>query len=341
MSNIKSSMDSIKSGTFQNSDITDLIQQFPELSTETDNLQQGLQKLTFDKASTAIGKIRDSVKDVTDPKQLAAADKYIQSIMDTMDLSSMSMKDMKSQIRSNVFSNAENEHMAPQVLENLLGQYGNDKYAVQAILKLSVDPNFVNDSVEDQISKIEDTKVQVHIDVDTDKLDTLSKSLSRLQTEASQMQTDMNDKATLNQKVTAQDYTDLINNGNKQISNLNQQIAVNKDLQTTVAKGSEQYKQYQDQIDAAESSIKAMKISQVDWGKTAFNLPVTDMQNTVTSLTSAISEMQTETGLTSDTMDSLRTQFSDLKDAHVDNVFDRTAKGLKINTEWFFNRGIC
>lgn len=37
------------------------------------------------------------------------------------------------------------------------------------------------------------------------------------------------------------------------------------------------------------------------------------MQNTVTALTSAISEMQTETGLTSDTMDSLRTQFSDLK----------------------------
>lgn len=333
MSNIKSSMDSIKSGTFQNSDITDLIQQFPELATETDNLQQGLQKLTFDKASTAIGKIRDSVKDVTDPKELAAADKYIQSIMDTMDLSSMSMKDMKSQIRSNVSSNAENEHMVPQVLENLLGQYGNDKYAVQAILKLSVDPNFVNDSVEDQISKIEDTKVQVHIDVDTDKLDTLSKSLTRLQTEASQMQTDMNDKATLNQKVTAQDYTDLINNGKKQINNLNQQIAVNKDLQTTVAKGSEQYKQYQDQIDAANSSIQSIKVSQVEWGKTAFNLPVTDMQNTVTALTSAISEMQTETGLTSDTMDSLRTQFSDLKGAHVDNVFDRTAKGLKINTE--------
>ena len=51
---------------------------------------------------------------------------------------------------------------------------------------------------------------------------------------------------------------------------------MNKDLQTTVAKGSEQYKQYQDQINAAESSIKAIQVSQVDWGKTAFNLPVTD-----------------------------------------------------------------
>ena len=112
MSNIKSSMDSIKSGTFQNSDITDLIQQFPELATETDNLQQGLQNLAFDKASDAIGKIRDSVKDVTDPKQLAAADKYIQSIMDTMDLSGFDMSNAKSAILGNLTKNLADKHMA-------------------------------------------------------------------------------------------------------------------------------------------------------------------------------------------------------------------------------------
>lgn len=105
MSNIKSSMDSIKSGTFQNSDITDLIQQFPELATETDDLQQGLQNLAFDKASDAIGKIRDSVKDVTDPKELAAADKYVQSIMDTMDLSRFDMSNAKSTILGNLTKN--------------------------------------------------------------------------------------------------------------------------------------------------------------------------------------------------------------------------------------------
>lgn len=332
MSNIKSSMDSIKSGTFQNSDITDLIQQFPELATETDNLQQGLQNLAFDKASDAIGKIRDSVKDVTDPKELAAADKYVQSIMDTMDLSGMSMNDMKSQIQKNISTNAENEHMVDQTISNLMDKYGNDEYAVQAILKLSVDEEFVNDSLDDQIAKIEDTKIQCHVDIDTKNLDELSKSLTRLQTEATQMQTDMNDKATLNQKVTASDYKNLIKNGDSQIANLKRQIAINKDLQTTVTAGSEQYKQYQDQIDAANSSIKSMQVSQVEWKKTAFNLPLTDMQNTTTALTTAISEMQTETGLTVDTMDSLRTQFSDLNKTHVDTVFDRTAKGLKINT---------
>lgn len=347
MSNIKSSMDSIKSGTFQNSDITDLIQQFPELATETDNLQQGLQNLAFDKASNAIGKIRDSVKDVTDPKQLAAADKYVQSIMDTMDLSGFDMSNAKSAILGNLTKNLADKHMAsvttPNLVNQLMSEYGNDEIAVQAIMKLSLDPSMANADLDTWKSKIEDTKVQIQLDTSAKNLDNLSKELTRLQTDASDQQTRLNNKSAYNMKATASDYTNLIENGDKQIENLNNQIQEyqnsidalknSKGLSPLSDEDNEQIKQWQDQIQASQMSIENMKASQADWTKTAFNLPVTDMQNTVTALTSAISEMQTETGLTSDTMDSLRTQFSDLKDAHVDNVFDRTAKGLKINTE--------
>lgn len=347
MSNIKSSMDSIKSGTFQNSDITDLIQQFPKLATETDNLQQGLQNLAFDKASDAIGKIRDSVKDVTDPKQLAAADKYIQSIMDTMDLSGFDMSNAKSAILGNLIKNLADKHMAsvttPNLVNQLMSEYGNDEIAVQAIMKLSLDPSMANADLDTWKSKIEDTKVQIQLDTSAKNLDNLSKELTRLQTDASDQQTRLNNKSAYNMKATASDCTNLIENGDKQIENLNNQIQEyqnsidalknSKGLSPLSDEDNEQIKQWQDQIQAANMSIENMKASQADWEKTAFNLPVTDMQNTVTALTSAISEMQTETGLTSDTMDSLRTQFSDLKDAHVDNVFDRTAKGLKINTE--------
>lgn len=346
MSNIKSSMDSIKSGTFQNSDITDLIQQFPELATETDNLQQGLQNLAFDKASTAIGKIRDSVKDVTDPKELAAANKYIQSIMDTMDLSDFDVSNSK-HTKDTIISNLKGDSIGPiksaSLINQLFSEYGDDKVAMQAIMKLSLDPSMADADWETWKSKIEDTKVQIQLDTSAKNLDNLSKELTRLQTDASDQQTRLNNKSAYNMKATASDYNNLIENGDKQIENLNKQI---QEYQTSIdtlrkSKGlsplsdedNEQIKQYQDQIQAANMSIENMKASQADWRKTAFNLPVTDMQNTVTALTSAISEMQTETGLTSDTMDSLRTQFSDLKDAHVDNVFDRTAKGLKINTE--------
>ena len=346
MSNIKSAMDSIKSGTFQNSDITDLIQQFPELATETDNLQQGLQKLTFDKASTAIGKIRDSVKDVTDPKELAAANKYIQSIMDTMDLSNFDVSNSK-HTKDTIISNLKGDSIGPiksaSLINQLFSEYGDDKVAMQAIMKLSLDPSMANADLDTWKSKIEDTKVQIQLDTSAKNLDNLSKELTRLQTDASDQQTRLNNKSAYNMKATASDYTNLIENGDKQIENLNNQIKEyqnnidalknSKGLSPLSDEDNEQIKQWQDQIQASQMSIENMKASQADWTKTAFNLPVTDMQNTVTALTSAISEMQTETGLTSDTMDSLRTQFSDLKDAHVDNVFDRTAKGLKINTE--------
>ena len=347
MSNIKSSMDSIKSGTFQNSDVTDLIQQFPELATETDNLQQGLQNLAFDKASDAIGKIRDSVKDVTDPKQLAAADKYVQSIMDTMDLSGFDLD--KKTVKNLLTNNFTGKNNGPITLDQgftvskLMDLYGDDELALQAIVKLSADPSMADADWETWKSKIEDTKVQIQLDTSAKNLDNLSKELTRLQTDASDQQTRLNNKSAYNMKATASDYTNLIENGDKQIENLNNQIKEyqnnidalknSKGLSPLSDEDNEQIKQYQDQIQAANMSIENMKASQADWTKTAFNLPVTDMQNTVTALTSAISEMQTETGLTSDTMDSLRTQFSDLKDAHVDNVFDRTAKGLKINTE--------
>lgn len=346
MSNIKSSMDSIKSGTFQNSDITDLIQQFPELATETDNLQQGLQNLAFDKASTAIGKIRDSVKDVTDPKELAAANKYIQSIIDTMDLSDFDVSNSK-HTKDTIISNLKGDSIGPiksaSLINQLFSEYGNDKVAMQAIMKLSLDPSMANADLDTWKSKIEDTKVQIQLDTSAKNLDNLSKELTRLQTDASDQQTRLNNKSAYNMKATASDYTNLIENGDKQIENLNNQIKEyqnnidalknSKGLSPLSDEDNEQIKQWQDQIQASQMSIENMKASQADWTKTAFNLPVTDMQNTVTALTSAISEMQTETGLTSDTMDSLRTQFSDLKDAHVDNVFDRTAKGLKINTE--------
>ena len=347
MSNIKSSMDSIKSGTFQNSDVTDLIQKFTELATETDNLQQGLQNLAFDKASDAIGKIRDSVKDVTDPKQLAAADKYIQSIMDTMDLSGFDLD--KKTVKNLLTNNFTGKNNGPITLDQgftvskLMDLYGNDELALQAIVKLSADPSMADADWETWKSKIEDTKVQIQLDTSAKNLDNLSKELTRLQTDASDQQTRLNNKSAYNMKATASDYTNLIENGDKQIENLNNQIQEyqnsidalknSKGLSPLSDEDNEQIKQWQDQIQASQMSIENMKASQADWTKTAFNLPVTDMQNTVTALTSAISEMQTETGLTSDTMDSLRTQFSDLKDAHVDNVFDRTAKGLKINTE--------
>ena len=344
MKNIQSAMESVTNGTFQNSDMADLIQQFPELSNASGDLKDNLQDLAMNKGAEAIGKIRDSVKDVTDPKQLAQADKYVQSIMDTMDMSDFDVNeaDVKDLATKSIKKNADkwvNKDNASKRVSELMEKYSGNEDAMKAIVQLSMDPSMADATMEEWEAKIEDQEVQIKINADTKELDNLSKEMTRLQTDASNTQTDMNNKAAFNQKVNKNDYDALIKNGNDQIKNYDEQIAHYKNLQKTLkenninAESTEQWKQWQDNIDAAQQSIENMKASQAEWGDAIKNLPITDITNLSSAITTAMSEMQSNTGLTTDSVKNLATQFSDLGDINIDSLYTRTAKGLQLNTD--------
>ena len=344
MKNIQSAMESVTNGTFQNSDMADLIQQFPELSNASGDLKDNLQNLAMNKGAEAIGKIRDSVKDVTDPKQLAQADKYVQSIMDTMNMSDFDFSEKA--VRARAFGaltkdskNAIDIKNKGNLVDSLMEKYSGNETAMQAIVQLSMDPSMADATEEEWISKIEDQEVQIKINADTKELDNLSKEMTRLQTDASNTQTDMSNKAAFNQKVNENDYDALIKNGDAQIKNYDEQIAHYKNLQKTLkennidAESTEQWKQWQDNIDAAQQSIENMKASQAEWGDAIKNLPITDITNLSSAITTAMSEMQSDTGLTTDSVKNLATQFSDLGDINIDSLYTRTAKGLQLNTD--------
>lgn len=344
MKNIQSAMESVTNGTFQNSDMADLIQQFPELSNASGDLKDNLQDLAMNKGAEAIGKIRDSVKDVTDPKQLAQADKYVQSIMDTMDMSDFDVNeaDVKDIATKNIKKNADkwvNRDNASKKVSELMEKYSGNEDAMKAIVQLSMDPSMADASIEEWESKIEDQEIQIKINADTKELDNLSKEMTRLQTDASNTQTDMSNKAAFNQKINENDYDALIKNGDAQIENYDEEIAHYKSLQKTLkdnninAESTEQWKQWQDNIDAAQQSIENMKASQAEWGDAIKNLPITDITNLSSAITTAMSEMQSDTGLTTDSVKNLATQFSDLGDINIDSLYTRTAKGLQLNTD--------
>lgn len=344
MKNIQSAMKSVTNGTFQNSDMADLIQQFPELSNASGDLKDNLQDLAMNKGAEAIGKIRDSVKDVTDPKQLAQADKYVQSIMDTMDMSDFDIDESKAKelSKNNIKKNGAGRHSQNETnkkIATLTEKYSGDEDAMKAIVQLSMDPSMADATMEEWEAKIEDQEVQIKINTDTKELDNLSKEMTRLQTDASNTQTDMSNKAAFNQKVNENDYDALIKNGDAQIKNYDEQIAHYKNLQKTLkennidAESTEQWKQWQDNIDAAQQSIENMKASQAEWGDAIKNLPITDITNLSSAITTAMSEMQSDTGLTTDSVKNLATQFSDLGDINIDSLYTRTAKGLQLNTD--------
>ena len=351
ISNIKTAMDSLKSGDMKSSDITDLIQQFPELATETDDLQTGLQKLATDKASTAIGKIRDAVKDTTDPKELAAADKYVQSILDGINTAgfdiSNAQDDVIKRVRSNLKGSEFLKDNAENTINKLFSTYAGDEVAKQAIIKLSMDPSMADATLSEWTSKIHELRPQIELDISTKNLEDLSNELTRLQTDASNVQTEISNKSAFNQKATARDYNKLVDNGYEQIENLqasikeyqNQQNSMIKNslLPEDTIKASEDYKKLQDNIDAANMSIENMKASQAGWLEEIQNLPITDVTNLASALSTAIGETNSETGLTSDSVKNLVTQFSDLtaQGTDINGLFTRSAKGLQLNTDRF------
>lgn len=355
ISDIKSAMDSLKSGETDRSGITDLIQKFPELASKTDNLENSLRKMSMDKTIDQISELRKAESD----KLLTAtgkknADRYVQGILDNLNTSDYNLdnKTARLMFAQNMAKNSKSAGSlamkigrAGDLYDQFTSRYGVTQSTMQTLIKLSLDPSNADSEFKDLKSKYEDTNIQVKIDLADQDLENLSKDLTRLQTDASDMQTEMSNKAALNQKVTAQDYNNLINNGSEQIKNLNKQI---KDYQDNIDsvknskliltdEDNEKIKGYQDQIQSAQMSIENMKASQAGWLEEIQNLPITDVTNLASALSTAIGETNSETGLTSDSVKNLVTQFSDLtaQGTDISGLFTRSAKGLQLNTDRF------
>ena len=335
ISSIKSAMDSLKSGDFKSSDITDLIQQFPELASETDNLEQGLSKLTLSNLNESLIGIREKTKDITDPEKKKNVEKYIQTLLDSVNMSDISFDNIQKIISDNLFASAGsdfNKEILGNNINKLMSQYAGDENAMTAILKLSADPSMAYATITEWIAKIESLRPQIEIDVNTQKLADLGKDLSYIQNDASRIQSDMDNKTALGLKVNESDYAKLISNGNDQITNLKEQIKENENLKKSYNDNPEKAKEYQNAIDECNASIDNMLVSQYEWTEAMQNLPVTNAENLSSSLSSAMSELQSETGLTNDSIKALNTQFSDLEGYDPSSVFYLSAKGVKVNT---------
>lgn len=168
---------------------------------------------------------------------------------------------------------------------------------------------------------------------DIDQLTEYQNAYTDLQTIATKSQEEITKAETNHQKVSEKVYNDLIKNGNDQIKNMQDQQRTLRDLQKQVAYGSDTWRDYQSQIDEVDRSIEQMQLNQLGWAETAQSLISTNASELSSVLSSAMSEMNSETGLTIDTMNELKRQFSDLAGYDVSNIFYQSADGMKFNTE--------
>lgn len=99
ISSLSDTLTKLKTGEFKDSDLTDLIQQFPQLADQTDNLQEAISNLQADKLKSTLKKIDDSMDGASD-KELANAQKLKDSLIKSVDLSDISSDKITESIKS-------------------------------------------------------------------------------------------------------------------------------------------------------------------------------------------------------------------------------------------------
>lgn len=99
ISSLSDTLTKLKTGEFKDSDLTDLIQQFPQLADQTDNLQEAISNLQADKLKSTLKKIDDSMDGASD-EELANAQKLKDSLVKSVDLSDISSDKITESIKS-------------------------------------------------------------------------------------------------------------------------------------------------------------------------------------------------------------------------------------------------
>ena len=146
------------------------------------------------------------------------------------------------------------------------------------------------------------------------------KNLNILQENATRIQRELTEAEQKHQKVSKQTYSDLIQNAKAQIQNLRQE-------QAGVGDNIDKWREYQDQIESLNDSI-------YDWQSTMDSLVVDQASSLASTLSSAVQEAVSGTGLTRDTINALFSGFSDItgKDLDISDAFYNTADGIKVST---------
>lgn len=147
ISSLSDTLAKLKSGEFKESDLTDLIQQFPQLAEGTDDLQKSIANLKVTKVTDTINKIDEAMAGATD-EQLGYAKALKGSILKEADLSDIDAATAKQEIEK-LFKNAYSS--APQtVAENMAkgfinsySSYMTSDTGAQAMLK-AVEQNIGN-----------------------------------------------------------------------------------------------------------------------------------------------------------------------------------------------------
>lgn len=188
ISSIQSALEKLKFGDYASSDITDLIQQFPELATETDNLNSALNRLAVDNFVSVMSTIRNEMKGVTDPTQIAAMNAFIKNLKEefisSIDISSIDLNSTMNKLLSQ--ANVDNWYKPyfKDKINQLWEEFGGTQEGQAAVFSLvadiAADPSLAYADVDKLRSYIEDNEFIITLNTSDEKIKSLQGKLSKI-----------------------------------------------------------------------------------------------------------------------------------------------------------------
>ncbi len=156
ISTIEATLQSLKTGDFKESDITDLMQQFPQLIGTTDDLQTALNKIKLDKAKALFKNIDDGLENATD-KELQNAKAFKQNLLKSVDFTDTDKKTIRDELISQVMGDTSENSLLREVkgiqVNDFMKQYASmlsTNTGKEAIYKaLLIDPELINKNQEE------------------------------------------------------------------------------------------------------------------------------------------------------------------------------------------------
>lgn len=173
ISSIQDALDNLRSG--EDIDLTDLVQQFPELAGQTDNLEAALNNLKIDKLKDFTDQWEESISGLTDKNQIKAANEFYKNLIDSIELS-IDKNTVIDKINSMLWSSSIDGKSVRMRAQSVIDEFSNELETTQGreiLYKILVDDGSVKLSIEQLRQYFEDEKFKIGVTVDFDSTDSL------------------------------------------------------------------------------------------------------------------------------------------------------------------------
>lgn len=315
ISALQTALDGLKSGNYSESDITDLIQQFPQLGTALDSSTESVEGfktalggLQVTALSEFVEEYRKGMESVTDPTQLQAARDYLENIVKSVDLSDADLSDIGANVFKAIWGDTVEGTGERQnwLVNGLLSHIDtNDKIGQEALYKtvLTAGSDIFSWSADQIQSTIDQNISDINVRNASEEITRLQSHRDMYAHQKTSIENTNAIKEARGQRLTEDDYKGLLRLNKSDLYDAQRQLeqaqVIAKRQASTYGTDSDQYKEAAANVRTYSEAIQQLTLDQVNLENSIKQLPLDELGREMTSLQENATAIQDKMNLDS------------------------------------------